>query len=129
MKKFLSMFAFMAVLVLGAFTLASCGSDDDDDAKSTILTGTTWKGVISYGPLKAETTIKFHTNTYEISIKALEGSLFMDSTTGNYSMSSDNKTVYISAEEGQTIGKISDDGKTMTISNSVSEASGTLTKQ
>lgn len=127
MKKFLSMFAFMAVLVLGAFTLASCG-DDDDDAKSTILTGTTWKGVISFGPLKANTTIKFNTDNYDISIVGIDAPL---STTrnGNYSMSSDNKTVYISAEEGQTIGKISDDGKTMTISNSVSEASGTLTKQ
>lgn len=30
MKKFISMFAFAAVLVLGAFALASCGDDDDD---------------------------------------------------------------------------------------------------
>lgn len=127
MKKFLSMFAFMAVLVLGAFTLASCG-DDDDDAKSTILTGTTWKGVISFGPLKANTTIKFNTDNYDISIVGIDAPL-ATTRNGNYSMSSDNKTVYISAEEGQTIGKISDDGKTMTISNSVSEASGTLTKQ
>ncbi len=127
MKKFISMFAFAAAIVFGAFTLASCG--DDDDAKSTILTGTVWKGVISYGPLKAETTIKFHTTTYEISIVALDGSLLMNTTKGNYSMSSDNKTVYITAETGQTIGKISDDGKTMTINNSASEAAGTLTKQ
>lgn len=30
MKKFVSMFAFMAALVLGAFTFASCGDDDDE---------------------------------------------------------------------------------------------------
>ena len=30
MKKFLSMFAFAAAIVLGAFTLASCGNDDDE---------------------------------------------------------------------------------------------------
>lgn len=30
MKKFFSMFAFVAALVLGVITLASCGSDDDD---------------------------------------------------------------------------------------------------
>lgn len=29
MKKFISMFAFVAAIVLGAFTLASCGDDDD----------------------------------------------------------------------------------------------------
>lgn len=29
MKKFLSMFAFAAAIVLGAFALASCGDDDD----------------------------------------------------------------------------------------------------
>lgn len=31
MKKFLSIFAFAAAIVLGAFTLASCGNDDDDE--------------------------------------------------------------------------------------------------
>lgn len=31
MKKFISMFAFVAALVLGAFSFASCGGDDDDD--------------------------------------------------------------------------------------------------
>lgn len=30
MKKILSMFAFVAAIVLGAFTLASCGGNDDD---------------------------------------------------------------------------------------------------
>ena len=30
MKKFLSMFAFAAAIVLGAFTFVSCGDDDDD---------------------------------------------------------------------------------------------------
>ena len=30
MKKFLTMFAFVAAIVFGAFTLASCGGDDDD---------------------------------------------------------------------------------------------------
>lgn len=39
MKKFISMFAFAAVLVLGAFAFASCGSDDDDkDNPSAIIT-------------------------------------------------------------------------------------------
>lgn len=31
MKKFISMFAFAAMIVLGAFTFASCGNDDDDE--------------------------------------------------------------------------------------------------
>lgn len=31
MKKFISMFAFVAAIVLGAFTLASCGGDDDEE--------------------------------------------------------------------------------------------------
>lgn len=41
MKKFLTMFAFAAAIVLGAFTLASCGGDDDDfnTTHSFTLTG------------------------------------------------------------------------------------------
>lgn len=31
MKKFISMFAFAAAIVLGAFALASCGNDDDEE--------------------------------------------------------------------------------------------------
>lgn len=31
MKKFISMFAFAAMIVLGAFAFASCGGDDDND--------------------------------------------------------------------------------------------------
>lgn len=33
MKKFLSMFAFVAALVLGALSCTSCSSSDDDDDK------------------------------------------------------------------------------------------------
>lgn len=35
MKKFISMFAFAAMIVLGAFAFASCGSDDEDDPTPT----------------------------------------------------------------------------------------------
>lgn len=35
MKKFLSMFAFAAAIVLGAFALASCGDDDEDGPNAT----------------------------------------------------------------------------------------------
>lgn len=31
MKKFLSIFAFAAAIVLGVFTLASCGNNDEDE--------------------------------------------------------------------------------------------------
>ncbi len=124
MKKFISMFAFVAVLVLGAFTLASCG-DDDDDAKSTILTGTVWSGHVEQADYyTTNITIEFDKDVYRITAGMNAGAA------DHYTMSSDNKTVYMVAEEGQTIGKISDDGKTMTISSTASsEVSGTLTKQ
>lgn len=124
MKKFLAMFAFAAAIVLGAFTLASCGDDDDDNNTSNPISGTVWKGTLYFGsdPL-GDITLKFNPVTYEITAGVLIG------TGGTYSMSSDNKTVYLSTEEGQTIGKISADGKTMTISNSTTTANATLTKQ
>lgn len=119
------MFAFVAILVIGAFTLASCGDDDDDknDSYSNPLSGTVWKGTMSFEGKPADITIKFFVVTYEITAGPYIGN------GGTYSMSSDNKTVYLSAEEGQTVGKISNDGKTMTISNAATSASGTLTRQ
>lgn len=38
MKKFLSMFAFAAAIVFGAFTLASCGDDEDDPNATHVFT-------------------------------------------------------------------------------------------
>lgn len=35
MKKFFSMFAFVAAIVLGALSIASCGNDDDDFGGNT----------------------------------------------------------------------------------------------
>lgn len=119
------MFAFAAAIVLGAFTLASCGDDDDDDTKSTILAGTVWKGTIDQGDyFTTNVTIEFDKDIYRITAGAWAGAA------DHYTMSSDNKTVYMVAEQGQTIGKISDDGKTMKLSSTASsEVSGTLTKQ
>lgn len=119
------MFAFAAAIVLGAFSLASCGDDDDDDKNSTILTGTVWKGYYEQGDyFRSNVTIEFDKDIYRITAGKWTGAA------DHYTMSSDNKTVYMTAEQGQTIGKISDDGKTMTISSTASsEISGTLTKQ
>lgn len=123
MKKFLAMFAFAAVLVISAFTLASCSSDDDNNNTSNPLSGTVWKGTLYFEGMPADVTIKFNPVTYEITAGMLKG------TGGTYTLSSDYKTVYLSASQGQTIGKISDDGKTMTLSNPTTSATGTLTKQ
>lgn len=127
MKKFLTMFAFAAAIVFGAFTLASCG--DDDEKSDPILTGTTWEGYIEYEEINILTlqkekvrqniTLSFTSTTYRA------GSLFQ----GPYSMSADNKTAYLHVDSGETICKISDDGKSMTLSNATTNVTGKFTKK
>lgn len=118
-------FAAVCMLTLTAVSLTSCGSDDDE--KGYILKGTSWSGKIEnkedHSSVSSNITIKFYATSYRITAGIAIGG------EGNYTMSADNKTVYMDADQGQTIGKISDDGKTMTISNTANKGvSGTLTK-
>lgn len=125
MKKILMMFASVCLLVFTAVSFSSCSNSDD----GTILTGTTWEGTVTStkdGNLDIRSiTISFGKDHYE---GYLSGTGPVD---GSYSVSSDNKTVYIEAEigNGQTIGKISADGKTMELSNPNVNLTGTLTKK
>lgn len=124
MKKFLVFFAGVCMIALTAVTLTSCGDDDEGN----ILKGTTWSGSITLSEgnssFTSNLTLEFTSTTYRVTAGVGTGM-----AGGNYSLSEDNKTVYMDAQQGQTIGKISADGKTMTLSNTVTKISGTLTKQ
>ncbi len=68
------MFAFMAVLVLGAFTLASCGSDDDEPSAPTYH----FKPQITFSTDNAATkqTIEWRLlTTYESIFASVEGDM------------------------------------------------------
>lgn len=112
------------MLALTAVTLTSCGDDDEGN----ILKGTKWDGKVTvekgYSTFTSNLGLEFTSTTYRVTAGIGTGM-----AGGNYTLSEDNKTVYMDAQEGQTIGKISDDGKTMTLSNTATKISGTLTKQ
>ena len=58
MKKFLTMFAFAAAIVFGAFALASCGGDDDSDNPSAIITYKIETSINSVSPIDMREDLK-----------------------------------------------------------------------
>lgn len=111
------------MMICAAVTLTSCGGDD---SKSTILTGTTWEGAYeeiqkvgnNTNIITISMTYKFYEDTYTTNLSTARAP---------YSMSADNKTVYMTADSGTVTGVISSDGKTMTVSKN--GISFTLTKK
>lgn len=134
MKKFMMFFAGVCLLVMSAVSFTSCGGDDDSKSSGTVLTGTTWEGslVIKDGGNYVSTSmqISFAETTYSgYYIESILLDTKKVSINGSYSMSSDNKTAYLSAAKGQTVCKISADGKTMSLSNTESNTTAELTKK
>lgn len=99
------MFAFAAVLVLGAFALASCGGDDDDDP--VVPTPTPSEEGYSY-----QFTVEVNKDTYE-SMKALYPDLAITYTIPGM----DAKTVALTSEPITIKENSSTDGRVTVVFN------------